>query len=359
MYFPKFQYFPLNWVEGMFLNAGHFQHVDHHFEEALRDVRLTSLCFGAYGLLPSSEFRMKLGAGAMPGMVRLVLEACRAVFPGGHRVELLPENVTRQSIPIEYPSTEFVPVPSLRYAIYLCADLNDKIPVGLPVERPIRNPYLMTKLSLEIVQMSQSISGFAPNRLKIGEWENGKISADYIPPTLILSGNPKLLERHQVFQSKLDGIVIAAMQVIDSFRMQDAAKVAFCEPLIQFIRSSWGQYRWLLPTQSPIQWVVYFGDFAGMVKSLIEIGDRDFVKNTLKDGNIHDLLKNIHYLIGLRVLVPEEIAIVIGLIERFLESLSLTLQSLKSKQYIVIAHGQNQHAVPKPNQQNNIQLGGS
>jgi hypothetical protein len=357
MFFPKFQYFPLNWVEGMFLNAGHFQHSDNYFEEALRDARLTALCLGTYGLLPHSEFRIKLGAGAMPGMVRLVLEACRALLPAGHRVEILPDNVTRQSIPVEYPTTEFVPTPSLRYAIYLCVDLNEKMPVGLPVERPVRNPYLMTKLYLEIVQISQTTNGFAPNRLKIGEWENGKISADYIPPTLILAGNPKLLEKHQVFQTKMDGIVVAAMQVIDAFRTQDAAKVDFCQPLVQFIRSSWGQYRWHLPTQPPTAWVTYFGDFAGMVKSLIEIGDRDFVKNTLKDGNIHDLLRNVHYLLGLKAIVPEEMASVIVLMERFLESLSLTLQSLKAKQQTFIAHGQNHQANPKPNQ-NNIQVGG-
>jgi hypothetical protein len=357
MFFPKFQYFPLNWVEGMFLNAGHFQHSDHSFEEALRDARLTAMTFGSYGLLPHSEFRIKLGAGAMPGMVRLVLEACRAIMPAGHRVEILPDNVTRKSIPIEYPTTEFVPVPSLRYAIYLCVDLTEKIPVGLPVERPVRNPYLMSKLYLEMVQISQTTNGFAPNRLKIGEWENGKISADYIPPTLILGGNPKLLEKHQIFQTKMDGIVVTSMQVIDAFRTQDAAKVEFCQPLIQFIRSSWGQYRWQLPMQPPPAWVAYFGDFAGMVKSLIEIGDRDFVKNTLKDGNIHDLLRNVHYLLGLRTIVPEEMASVIVLMERFLESLSLTLQSLKAKQHFMPDHGEKHHVSPRPNP-NNIQVGG-
>ncbi|MEN9609884.1 MAG: hypothetical protein RLZZ628_698 [Bacteroidota bacterium] len=355
MFFPKFQYFPLNWVEGMFLNAGHFQHSDNYFEEALRDARLTALCVGTYGLLPSSEFKIKLGAGAMPGMVRLVLEACRAILPAGHRVEILPDNVTRQSIPIEYPTTEFVPVPSLRYAIYLCADLNEKMPVGLPVERPVRNPYLMTKLYLEVVQMSQTLNGFAPNRLKIAEWENGKISANYIPPTLILAGNPKLLEKHQAFQLKMDGIVIAAMQVLEVFRAQDAAKVEFCQPLIQFIRSSWGHYRWQLPMQPPPAWVAYFGDFAGMVKSLIEIGDKDFVKNTLKDGNIHDLLRNVHYLLGLRTIVPEEMASVIVLMERFLESLSLTLQSLKTKLGTAPFHGDKANPRPNPN---NIQVGG-
>ncbi len=350
MFFPKFQYFPLNWVEGMFLNAGHFQHSDNYLEEALRDARLTAMCTGSYGLLPHTEFRIKLGAGAMPGMVRLVLEACRAILPAGHRIEILPDNVMRQSIPIEYPTTEFVPTPSLRYAIYLCADLNEKIAVGLPAERPIRNPYLMTKLYLEVVQMGQTTSSFAPHRLKIGEWENGKISADYIPPTLILSGNPKLAEKHLLFQGKMDGIVVAAMQVIDAFRAQDATKVAFCQPLIQFVRSSWGYYRWQLPMQSPQAWVAYFGDFAGMVKSLVEIGDRDFVKNTLKNGNIHDLLKNVHYLLGLRTIVPEEIASVLVLIERFLESLSLTLQSLKTEIKGDVIYGDKN--------QNNIKVGG-
>jgi hypothetical protein len=215
----------------------------------------------------------------------------------------------------------------------------------------------MTKLYLEVVQMSQTVNGFAPNRLKIAEWENGKISANYIPPTLILAGNPKLLEKHQAFQLKMDGIVITVMQVLEVFRTQDAAKVEFCQPLIQFIRSSWGHYRWQLPMQPPPAWVAYFGDFAGLVKSLVEIGDRDFVKNTLKEGNIHDLLRNVHALLILKTIVPEEMASVIVLMERFLESLSLTLQSLKSKQQIVIAHGQNQNANPRPNP-NNIQVGG-
>jgi hypothetical protein len=105
--------------------------------------------------------------------------------------------------------------------------------------------------------------------------------------------------------------------------------------------------------QPPSAWVVYFGDFAGLVKSLVEVGERDFVKNTLKDGNLHDLLRNVHYLLGLRSIAPEEMASVIVLMERFLESLALTLQTLKGKQQIPVVHGQNQ----RPNQ-GNIQVGG-
>lgn len=72
---------------------------------------------GGFGLLPMSPFLVRNTEGVSSQSVRVILEACRAVMPGGYRVEILPENVQQLQLPQRSPSIEFVPTSGVRYHV--------------------------------------------------------------------------------------------------------------------------------------------------------------------------------------------------------------------------------------------------
>jgi hypothetical protein len=333
MMFPKIQYFPLYWENGMKLAAEHFQHLENSVDDALRDVRATGLHAGQYGLLPYSELVLRNSEGAQTGTVRVTVESCRAILPGGRRVEILSENVHEKQIPIQAPFIEFAPVAGMRYWIYLCVDERGLAKAGVPQVRPIRYPYLAPKYYLECLSIQQLVNGISPqNRMKIAEWSQGKLIENYIPACLTLQGHRLLMEWHRYFQNTLENIVQLALRVMDDFRGKDPHRIAFSQAIIGYIRPSQGYYRLQLPMQAPIHLVAYFTNFAGLIQSLIETCDRDFVRNQLKEGKINELNGHLLNLSSLTALPHDGMSSMIGLVYGFLESVSLTLKALRSSE---------------------------
>jgi hypothetical protein len=321
MNFQNLQYFPLTWVDGMFLNTGHFQHTENYIEESLRDTRLTALYAGNYGLLPNAPIQLQPTTIAA-GQVELRLHACRGILPSGHRVEILPPQ-ERTHLPCDTPFGVFAPMFGVRYSIYLCVDTCEKTAVGYPVERPLRHPYWMQKLYLEIIPINQ-ISSNTP--LKIGEWENNQLIATYIPPTLTLWGNEALKAAHQDFQYKLGKLVEKGMSVIT--KSNEPMRIQFCQSLLQIIQNQLGTYQWQLPYQSPMAWVAYFGNLGYSVDVLLKISNKDFIKTTLMDGQLHQLSTHITQLMQLKP-APEQLREAIELISNILDALAQTLDTLE------------------------------
>lgn len=335
MIFPNITAFPIYWENGMKLSADHFQHLENSIEDAVRDSRSVGLATsGGFGLLPYSPFQIRNAQGSSPQSVRVILEACRAVLPGGYRVEILPENTQRLQLPPAPPFVEFVPSSGVRYHLFLTVSEKGRIPAGIPQTRPIRHPHLTPDYRLECIPHSRlsAVQNIAANRMKIAEWENGKVIQGYIPPTLAIKGFELLEKWHIFFQNQLENMVRISLQIIHENRNRDLARAAFSLPIVNYIRSSQGYFKWVLPGLSPIHLVAYYGNMAGLVEGLIETGDRDFVRNQLKNGEINGLRPNIHALLKPAVISLEEMAISIAVMQKFGESLLLTLQGLLTRQ---------------------------
>lgn len=331
--FPPIKSFPIYWENGMKLSADHFQHLENSIEDAVRDSRSIGLmAAGGFGLLPNSPFSIQNAQGTSPQSVRVILNACCAVLPGGYRVEIRPENIQRLQYPVKAPFVEFVPSQGVRYHLFLSINEKERKPAGIPQTRPIRHPYLTYEYHLECIPQERvsAVQNLAANRMKIAEWQNGKILEAYIPPTLSVQGFPLLEKWYSFLQNQLENMVRIALQVVNEHRVKDPARSAFCIPIIHYIRGSQGYFKWVLPGQSPLYLVAYFGDLAGLVQGIMETSDRDFVRNRLKNGDINNLQSNIQELLKRRVLPLEDTAVAIAKTQKFTEALLLTLQSLVS-----------------------------
>jgi len=331
MIFPSIKSFPIYWENGMKLSADHFQHLESSIEEANQDIRASALqAIQGFGLLPYSPFAVQSAQGNSPNSVRVIVNACRAIMPGGYRVEIVPENIQNFQIPARAPFVEFVPNPGVRYHMYLTVNERKRIPAGVPQTRPIRHPYLSHDYQLECIPQSRisAVKNLAPNRMKVAEWQDGKVIDGYIPPIIAIKGHPLMEKWYQFFQNQLENIVRIGVHVINEQRKKDKAKAEFCIPIVNFIRGSQGYFKWILPNQSPVWLAVYFGDLAGLIEGLIESSDRDFVRNQLKNGQINNLRPSALEVLKPGVIPQEEIAVVIGSLQRFVSSLVSTLQGL-------------------------------
>lgn len=334
MMFPKIQAFPIYWENGMKLSADHFQHLEDSIEDAVRDNRALGLtAMGGYGLLPYSPFELQTAQGTAPKSIRVILNACRAILPGGFRVEIIPENVQQLQLPLQFPFVEFVPTAGVRYHLFLAVSEQKRIPSGIPQTRPIRHSNLAPDYYLECVPQDRlsAVQKLTPNRMKIGELQDGKILSNYIPPSLTVIGYPILDKWHQYFQKQLENISRLGVQVVRENRVKDPAKAEFCKSLIEYIRSSHGYFNWVMPHQSPLLLAGYFGDLAGLVEALMETADRDFVRNQLQEGQINGLRSHVLELMKFRAVPLEEMALVISYTQKFVEALVQTIQSLLQK----------------------------
>jgi hypothetical protein len=331
MIFSKIQAFPTNWENGMKLSAADFQHLEDSVEDAMRDSRAIGIAANlGFGLLPYSPFALQNMQGNSPQSVRVVLNACRAVLPGGYRVEILPETAQQLQVPAKLPAIEFVPTAGVRYHLFLSVDERKRVPAGIPQVRPIRYPFLSPDYQLECLphEKLSAAQRIAPNRMKIAEWQDGKIIEGYIPPVLTIKGFPILEQWHRFFQNQLENLARLSVKIVGEYRASDPGRASFCLPIVQYIRSSQAYFKWVLPSQSPVFLAAYYGDLAGLVEGLIETCDRDFVRNQLEEGQIHGLRRSIHDFLKPRMTPLEEMAIMLTLMQKFGEALKLTLEKL-------------------------------
>jgi predicted component of type VI protein secretion system len=335
MKFPNIKHFPTYWENGMKLSAGHFQHLENSIEDAQRDIRALGIATnGGYGLLPNSDFSLQNAQGLSPQSVRVILNACKAILPGGYRVEIVPHTMHSIQVPNEAPFVEFVPRMKTRFHIYLSVSAESRKPSGIPETRPIRHPYLSHDYQLECIPTDKlsSASAIAANRMKIAEWQDGKILEGYIPATLRVEGFPLLDKWHKYLHNQLENIVRLCSHVINSNRRKDEAKVEFCLPIVHFIRGNMGHFKWAIPMQAPAQLCAFFGDLAGLIEGLIETSDRDFVRNRLDNGQVHRLRPTIHQLLNMERVPLEEMAMTLGKVQQFVDALIRTIQSLEETQ---------------------------
>lgn len=335
MKFPNIKHHPTYWENGMKLSADHFQHLENSIEDAQRDVRALGLLSNAgYGLLPNSDFNLQNAQGHSPQSVRVILNACKAILPGGYRVEIVPETMHSIQVPNEAPFVEFVPRMKTRFHIYLSVAPDARKPSGIPETRPIRHPYLSHDYQLECIPTEKvsSATNVSTNRMKIAEWQDGKILEGYIPATLKVEGFALLDKWHKYLLNQLENIVRLCSHVINSNRKKEIVKADFCLPIVHYIRGNMGYFKWSIPQKAPLYMCAYFGDLAGLVEGLIETSDRDFVRNKLDNGQVHRLRPTLHQLLSMERIPLEEMALTLGKVQQFVDALIRTIQSLEETQ---------------------------
>lgn len=221
---------PVNWIDGMKVNKGHFISTDNSFIEQIRNVYSSFLNPFNYGLLLRNETRnnpVKIQIDIdNQGYIHVKVLNCNAITPSGCRIEINEANFSDNELLAEMPYLKFTQekVNSKEYFICLTVNLFERVPFGIPnpEEIPPRLPSVMPgyHLSVHGSEEKDTISG--PNSLIIGKLifidNKPEIDESYIPACQLNYSHPKLAEYHAQLVKILGQIEIDVVDILRSIK---------------------------------------------------------------------------------------------------------------------------------------------
>ena len=281
---PDIRYFPVNWVDGMKISSRDFIAFENAVLDNVRDVRSSQLNAYQYGLLPTNHIETdnypKLVYDQVNGM--LVLKECRAVTPGGQRVEITEANFERNRYPAQLPAVSLSTQETGRFDVYVRVDVSERVGAG---EFAANNPprYSLVSPSYQLsLRPHDGVLVEQENFLKISELEvrEGRLeiltsTKRYIPPCVSMNAFMGLKRFHGVGEERLKAIVQHYLHLNRRMNGEIRNEIALeavllSEKLVSAVVASLSHYRYLLPLYPPIFTVVYFKDYARAVQFQLE-----------------------------------------------------------------------------------------
>ncbi|GEO04177.1 hypothetical protein AAE02nite_18410 [Adhaeribacter aerolatus] len=293
---PHLKHFPVNWIDGMKISKAHFLQQENALSDQIRDVAGMQMNAYSYGLLPqSSSTKQPLDIQLNfdhSGYVKVKVIECRAVTPGGVRIE-----ITHQTQPVE-ASLQIQEMRAQAYELILVADPFTRVPMGQPdpEETPKRPPHTITNYRLEILPYPQTYHPeFSVFQLSIGrlrvEGELVKLSEHYIPPCMQVSSYPRMLAIYNRLLQQLNNAEIAATEVIQKMLSKpnptnvDNGILAVAQQTMIFLANGMDTFRLIYHQQPPLLMVEYFVRWARVISLTL---------NTLLRKDREDLLNYLH-----------------------------------------------------------------
>jgi hypothetical protein len=293
---PQIKHFPVNWIDGMKISKFHFQQQENATNDQIRDLAGILMTSYNYGLLPQhNSTKQPLDiqfTSDHSGFVKVKVLACRAITPGGVRIE-----ITDKTYPVE-ASIQLKEMQVTAYELILVADPFTRSPLGQPnpEESPIRQPFATTNYRLEILPYPQTYHPeYSAYQLSIGrlrvDGEVVKLSEHYIPACVQVSSFPRLLAIHNRLLQQLGNAEIAATEVIQKMLSKskptnvDKAILAIAQQTMFYLSNGTDTFRMIYSQQPPLLMVEYFVRWARVISLTL---------NTFLRKDREDLLNYLH-----------------------------------------------------------------
>lgn len=310
----EFKHFPVNWADGMKVSSKDFIAQENAFQDALRDVRCLALNEFCYGLLPTSNLEVDRYPKLQFNMAQstLILHECRAITPGGHRIEISEQTFQGNAFPAHLPSVAINPQQYGIYEVFLVVHTFDRVGAGRYAEDiPPRHTITAPNYEMTLQLKGESRMGIGgPNIIKISEVElkDGRLAAilsetgDYIPPCISINAHRRLENAHQSFGQLINTILEHARTILRDVSPhgdtnQEAKEVTqVAEKVAGFLISSVSFFTFQLPQMAPIHLVSYIQDLARYVNFAVELSIRGTLVKKFYDqfklGHVFETLVN-------------------------------------------------------------------
>jgi hypothetical protein len=306
----------------MKINKSHFIDQNNAVRDALADVAALNLSPYRYGILPPSlsgenTFVVKISLDNN-NAIRVVVDACQAITPGGVRISLPAFTSTVAASEAERPTIvlPFVPITEeLEWYILLIVHPFETVPAG-PLDEtaePPRHRYVIPSYSIEIVSASQFKQfAYYPYSIAVGKVfvSNNETNIEdyFIPPCFSVHAHAELisllgefdmflaaLERHcskivqKIFQKNQQGKIVELVQFL-------------CDRVILYVGQALSSARWTLLYDSPSSLFFTIAALARVIKNTIDLrigSGKDELMNYLSDwcdlnqGELESMLASI------------------------------------------------------------------
>lgn len=278
----------VNWVDGMKTNKEHLVQMENYFIDTLRDssnMRLTSY---NYGLLPPGPNKKGMTnftiSEHLNSRVEIELRACNAITIGGCRINFNPTDASSY-LKIDYSFHEDLEKEkkveddsSVLWDIFLCVNLFDRVPTGIPDpdETPLRHPNAKPKYELIVKKTgAMNMAEVGLNQLLIGRVvKNGDrfdVDKSFIPPCTSMISTDDLSDYYETFGKQLSEIEMSAYKIIQKINDRtNNSSIAnnvklVSEDLMKYIAQIYFSYRNKGRFMAPIEVIDIFSSLAHII----------------------------------------------------------------------------------------------
>jgi hypothetical protein len=293
---PDIKHFPINWVDGMKISSQDFITMENALSDSVRDAEAGRLHANNYGLLPSNHQDPDNYPRLVydPASSQLVLKECRALTPGGYRIEITEANHERNKYPAELPAVALSGQQAGHYDVYILIDTSARLGAGdFARNNPPRHLSVAPKYELSL-RLNDGNTVEQENFLKISELEvrEGRVdilsaTGQYLPPCTTLSVLAAYRRIHAAGGERLKAMVQHHLNFINRMGADTKNEVArealaLSEKIVTPLLASGSYYQYVLPDCAPVSTFAYFKDFARFVKFQLDRPFRAEVINQFK-----------------------------------------------------------------------------
>lgn len=277
-------FYPVNWTEGMKLNKDIFIAQDNAGADHLFRLISTTLSPVRYGLLPGSDYDVKLAVDNQ-NSVRVSINKLNAITSGGVPISIsaLQDNLSTDGNP-SYILPLVSGASGTVYWVVLQIQPFDRIPFGnIDInESPSRYPFVKPSFQVQLVENSQ-LKQFVqhPYSLTIGKLtSNGNniiIDENYLPPCISVTASQDLLGLHSELDNFLAGLEqscsVIVQKILKKSQQNDLSDLAhfLCDRMMLFLGQAITHFRWLNTHESPAVMLSTIASLARTIKNTIDL----------------------------------------------------------------------------------------
>ncbi len=283
------KYFKVNWIDGMKINKDHFIELDNSVSDLIKDAISINVNKFNFGLLPpyygkSSPVKIVLSLDNQQSLRAKIFE-CRAVTPGGARIDINENEQENSDFSLLFPETSFEINAIKQDDLLVALSVNPfkRIAVGNadPSEDPPRFPYAIPEYKVHLIAESQFLKSNLGNyyviigKVRMNE-NQPELIKEYIPPSSSVLSHPRLIAAHTEFDkffSQLELDVVGILKKIkDKDQSNDLAKSvsSINVNLMHFLSDNILEFRWKIPVQPPVFMFEMVGRCARVLRNSID-----------------------------------------------------------------------------------------
>jgi len=284
------KYYHVNWVDGMKINKKHLIGLENAGMDRIKDAIACGLNDNNYGLLPSLNDKGNPLKIVMTidnqKTLRVKIFECRAVTPGGARIEISERDSVVQGFAVPFPENTFeLTGDGNENIVYvaLSVDLFSRIPFGNadPAEEPPRYPFVTPAYHVHIIPEEQlTKKEMGPSFLLIGKIriadQKPELIKEYIPPCTTVQSFNMLVRVHAEFDKFFSQLELDLLKILNKINEKEQSNVLarvvahLSENLLYFLSTSILEFRWKIIDQPPLYMFEYPARLARLIKNTID-----------------------------------------------------------------------------------------
>ena len=315
------KYNHVNWIDGMKINKSHFIALEDASKDQIRDAIACSLNVNNYGMLPSisdtSNPLKILVSLDNQKTIRVKVFECRAITPGGGRIEIFENGDDYRGFAVPIPENTYELAGNEQDNIYfLSLSVNPftRIPVGHadPAEDPPRYPSVMPSYKIQITPADQMTkNNLGPYFVQIGKVrivdQKPELIKEYIPPCTTVRSFETLVRIHAEFDKFFGQLEIDLLKILKKINEKDQSNILarvvahISENILYFLSTSILDFRWRIIDMPPLAMFEYLARLARLIRNTIELNSGEAKEEllnyftdwcNLKQGEFEKMLIN-------------------------------------------------------------------